>query len=88
MQNDVSMTTDGSKYKTEVEFQNGGRMFLKPEAVISQQRIEILYATFCSFALSAKLQPSIICNACLDMYVRQAIELRVLLLLLLLSGKL
>jgi len=46
MQNDMPMTTHGSIWKPEVEFQNGGRLFPKSEVVLSQPWIEIFYRNF------------------------------------------
>jgi len=43
MQDDMPMTTHGSILKPEVEFQNGGRPFPKPEVIISMPWIEIFY---------------------------------------------
>jgi len=43
LQNDMSMTTHGLIWKPEVEFQDGGRLFPKPEVVISQQCTKIFY---------------------------------------------
>jgi len=41
MQNHMPMTTHGSKFKQEIEFQYGDRPFPKPEVVLYQQWIEI-----------------------------------------------
>ena len=41
MQDEILMMTKASESKSGIEFQYGGRFFPKPEAVISQPRIEI-----------------------------------------------